>query len=323
VRGQVLVSRTHEPNDTTITAELPDLTFDHDRHSIAFDGERFGGHAVYASLDRNGRLWNGWVRFEERHPSFRADNGFITRTDFRSVSAWNGLAFQPDGEFLVAWEPSVHLARVWDYAGRFQDEWIQAGIDAEFTQQTNLEIEGLVSRERFREKIFPGIRRATFSAATRPSETIGVDAELEVGRAIYRTFNPSGEPFLGRIVSASVDASLKLLMRLSLTAGFEYERMKEPAGGGLVYDGWILRNRLNLQVSRELSVRVVTEYDDIDESFALEPLLTYRLNAFSVIYVGMADEYGRFPEEPEEPGGRSWDLGGRQIFGKIQYLLQI
>jgi hypothetical protein len=126
-------------------------------------------------------------------------------------------------------------------------------------------------------------------------------------------------------VNASLDANLKLLTRLSLTAGLEYERMKEPDGQTLVYDGWILRNRLNLQISREMSVRVVTEYDSFDDRFAFEPLLTYRLNAFSVIYLGMSDEYMRFPEEPEagEDVARSWDLGGRQIFGKIQYLLRI
>jgi hypothetical protein len=325
VRGQVLGSQTREPNKPGITADLPELTFDRGRHTIAFDGEHFGGHALYGALDRNGRLWNGTLEFEERHPSFRADNGFITRCDYRTLTAWNGLQFQPDGSVVVTWEPSVDVARVWDYAGRFQDEWILAGIDAELTQQTNLEIEGLVSRERFREKIIPGIRRATFHASTRPSETIGIGAELEIGRSIYRTFDPELEPFLGRIVNASLDASLKLLTRLSLTAGLEYARMKEPDGRTLVYDGWILRNRLNLQINREVSVRVVTEYDGFDDRFAFEPLFTCRLNAFSVIYLGMSDEYLRFPEEPEveRDASRSWDLGGRQIFGKIQYLFRI
>jgi hypothetical protein len=330
-RAQILASHTHEPNDSSITAGPPgttnlmELTFDRGRHTLGFDGERFDGHAILAALDRSGRYWNGEIDFEERHPSFRADNGFITRNDYRMLSTWNGLMFQPDGKVVVSWEPSLMLARMWDYSGRFQDEWIMAGIEGQFKQQTNLEIEGLVSRERFREKIIPGIRRATFSASTRPSETIGVGVELEVGRSIYRTFDPEVEPFLGRIVNVEMEANLKLLTRLALSTVLSYARMKEPDGETLVYDGWILRNRLDYQVNREASVRIVTEYDNFDERFAFEPLLTYRLNAFSVFYLGMSDEYLRFGEEPEVGHGPrpQWDLGGRQIFAKLQYLFRV
>jgi hypothetical protein len=323
IRAQALASHTREPNDTRLTADVPDQSFDRGRHTLAFDGERFDGHAVYAGLERNGRTWNGSLEFDERHPSFRADNGFITRTDYRMLSTWQGLTFQPNGATVVSWEPSLMLARIWDYAGRFQDEWISAAFEAQLKRQTNVEIEGLLSRERFRETIFPGIRRVTFSASTRPSETLGLAAEFEIGRSIRRTFVAAEEPFLGRIVNLSLEATLKLLTRLTLENDLSYARMKEPDVDTLVYDGWILRNRLDLQVSREASVRVVTEYDSFDDRFAFEPLLTYRLNAFSVLYLGMADEYLRhaFSADVMEP--REWDLEGRQIFGKIQYLLRI
>jgi len=324
-RAQVLASRTHEPTAADITADLPALTFDRGRHTVAFDGERLSGHALLAALDRNGRLWNGWIEYDERHPSFRADNGFITRNDYRSLMSWNGLEFQPNGAFIVSWEPSLMLARMWDYAGCFQDEWMVAGLAAQLKRQTEVEIEGLLSRERFQEQIIPGIRRLTVSTSTRPSDMLGLGAVLEFGRSIYRTFDPDVEPFLGRIVNAEVEGNLKLFKRLTLATGLSYARMKEPRGDALVYDGWILRHRLNLQVNREASVRVVLEYDSFDDRLAVEPLLTYRLNAFSVLYVGMADEYRRYAEATGAAGddARRWDVGGRQIFGKIQYLLRI
>lgn len=325
LRALLMASHTREPKDTTLTAgEAGDLTFDYGRHTLAFDGEHFDGHAVYAALDRNGRTWNSWIEFDERHPSFRADNGFITRNDYRYLGAWNGLTFQPNGAHVVSWQPSLMLARIWDYEGRFQDEWVMAGLEAQLKRQTTLEIEGLLSRERFRGRIFPGIRRATLSASTRPSEALGLAAELEFGRSIYRDFDPAVEPFLGRIVNLDLEANLKLLTWLTLENHLAYARMKEPDGDTVVYDGWILRNRLDLQVSREASVRLVTEYNDLDQRFAFEPLLTYRLNAFSLLYLGMADAHGRFPTDPDLPEGpREWDLGARQIFGKIQYLARI
>lgn len=327
-RGQALVSSTREPIAPEITADLPPLTFDHDRHTIAFDGEGFGGHALLAALDRNGRLWNGSVEYEERDPSFRADNGFVTRTDYRMLSTWNGLEFRPNGALIVSWEPSIMLARIWDMTGRFQDEWLEIAAEAQLKHQTTFEIEGLLSRERFRETLFPGIRRATLSAATRPNEAIGLEAEVELGRTIYRTFSSDSsgtQPFLGRMLEASVDGTLKLTSRLTLGAHLAYERMRAPHTGELVYDGWILRDRLDLQATRQISVRLVTEYDSFDDRLAFEPLLTCRLNAFSVIYLGMSDEYLRCPEESATgpPAHRGWDLGGRQIFGKIQYLFRL
>jgi len=320
LRALLMASRTREPNDTTIIPEeFRDLTFDYGRHTLALDGEGFHGHAVYASLERNGRTWNGSLDFDERHPSFRADNGFITRTDYRQLSTWNGLTFQPNGALVVSWQPSLMLARIWDYSGRFQDEWVMGGVEAQFKQQTRLEIEGLLSRERYRERIFPGIRRATFSASTRPSERLGLSAEMTLGRSIRRT----EAPYLGRIVSLGLEANLKLLTRLTLENGFSYARMKEPDTDRLAYHGWILRNRLLFQVNREASVRVVTEYDSFGDRFAFEPLLTYRLNAFSVLYVGMADEFLDSGPSLNVPEPRAWRLMGRQIFGKIQYLARI
>ncbi len=328
---QAVINRVHEPDDSTITFGLPPLTFDDGKHTLAFDGEQLTGHAIYASIEREGRVWNGDLEYDERHPSFRADNGFISRTDYRSINAWNGLTFQPNGKTVVSWQPSLVLGRMWDYSGRFQDEWAMLAMESEFKRQTRLEVEGLLSRERFREKIIPGIRRMTIGASTRPSELIGIEADLEFGRSIYRTFNPEIEPFLGRMIELEVTANLKLLSRLTLTTSYSYERMKDRAGERVMYDGWILRNRANLQINREASLRLVTEYDSFDERFAFEPLLTYRLNAFSVFYLGMSDQYLRMREyqrasgdEPPAPDGdKRWDIDGRQIFAKIQYLLRV
>jgi len=325
LRAQALASRFDEPPDMAGMPDLPALTFDHDRHTLAFDGERLAGHAVKAILERSGRVWNSSIEFDERHPSFRADNGYISRNDYRLLDLWNGFTFQPNGSVIVSWQPSMMVARMWDYAGRFQDEWAMLELEGEFKQQTSIGVEGLISRERFREKLFPGIRRMTLEASTRPSETIGLEAGVEFGRSIYRTFAPDVEPYLGRFFEFGLDASLKFHSQVTLTTGLSYERMKEPEGERLAYEGWILRNRLNLQVTREASLRIVTEYDDFAEVFAFEPLLTYRLNAFSVFYLGMSDQYLRLREMAgrERTGDRDWRIDRRQIFAKIQYLLRV
>lgn len=328
LRGQVMASRTAEPDDSTLAPWLDGLEFDEGRRTLSLDGETYSGHAVFASASRSGRVWNASLEYDRRHPAFRAENGFITRNDYHSLNFWNGFEFNPNGATILTWMPSLSAGRLWDYGGRFQDEWLVGELSCGLKGQTEVEIEGLLSRERFREKLIPGIRRVTIHAATRPVEWIGVGAEVEFGRSIYRTFDPSAEPFLGRMLNASAETSLKLLQRLSLASTLEYARMKTRDGESLVYDGWILRNRLDLQINREGAVRLVAEYDKFDRRFRLEPLLTYRLNAFSVFYLGVADRYARTERFLSHGTGggdpkKGWDLDSRQIFGKIQYLFRV
>ena len=57
IEYQALASYTREPNDTTLTAGINDLTFAGGKHTAAFDGEAFWGHAVYASFERDARTW--------------------------------------------------------------------------------------------------------------------------------------------------------------------------------------------------------------------------------------------------------------------------
>jgi hypothetical protein len=346
IKFQQLLSHTVEPRDPALTAVLADelgadpdtVTFDRGRHTLALDGETFNGHALFTGIERNGRTWNGNLNAQVYHPGFRAANGFVTRTDFRELDSWNGVTLRPDGAWLVEYQPNLAVGRIWDYAGRYQDEWFMPMLSTRWRRMTDISFEQLWSRERFREIMFPGIRRTSVDLTTRFGEALGLEAEVEAGRTIWRTFNPAVTPLLARMVSASGGASIKLGSCVVLGPEVSYLRLKHPDGKSLLYDGYILRNRLDLQLSREASFRLVAEYDKSERSLGLEPLLTYRLNAFSVLYVGMFDRRYRYElgdEITKIDSGRSsfearatrpkqeWRLGSRQLFAKVQYLWRV
>jgi hypothetical protein len=51
--------------------------------------------------------------------------------------------------------------------------------------------------------------------------------------------------------------------------------------------------------------------------------MTYRVNSFSVLYLGSSVDYGQvapFPEDPTNPP--QWRNTSRQFFMKLQYLFQ-
>lgn len=346
VKLQQLFSRTVEPRSPGLNSQLADelgaapdtVTFDRGRHSLALDGETIDGFALFTGIDRSGRRWNGELDAQVYHPGFRAANGFVTRTDVRELESWNGFTLRPDGAWLVEYQPALAVGRIWDYSGRYQDEWLMPMLSTRWRHMTDISFEQLWSRERFREIMFPGIRRTSVSATTRFGEAIGLAAEVEAGRTIWRTFNPSVTPLLARMVDASGTASIKLGSRVVLGPEISYLRLEHPDGKSLIYDGYILRNRLDLQLSRAASLRLVTEYDKSERSLGVEPLLTYRLNAFSVIYLGMFDRHYRYEtgdEVAKFDSGRSsfealaagpkqeWRLGSRQLFAKVQYLWRV
>jgi hypothetical protein len=346
IKFQQLLSHTVEPRDPALNAALADelgadpdtVTFDRGRHTLALDGEVFDGHALFTGIERNGRDWNGNLNAQVYHPGFRAADGFVTRTDFRELDSWNGFTLRPDGAWLVEYEPSVAVGRVWDYAGRYQDEWLMPSLSTRWRHMTDISFEQLWSRERFREIMFPGIRRTSVDLTTRFGEALGLEADLNAGRTIWRTFDPAVAPLLARMVRASGAASIKLGGRVVLGPEVSYLRLKHPDGRSLLYDGYILRNRLDLQLSRAASFRLVTEYDKSERSLGVEPLLTYRLNAFSVVYLGVFDRHYRYELNGEktrvdprqsvlearaaEPR-QEWQLGSRQLFAKVQYLWRV
>lgn len=353
--GQVLASRTAEPDDSTLAPASSSQrqaflaeTFGRGgrRYTARFDGETYDGSALSAALTHSSRHWNSELSFASYSPSFRADNGFINRNDSETLNLWSGANLRPNGRTLVSWQPSLSAGRIWDHSGRFQDEWLTPELSMVFRYQTAVRTELMWSRERFREVLFPGIRRLTIAAETKPHEALTCALQADFMRTIYRTFDPATRPFLGRGTRVGLDLTLRTGSRLQFAPSLDYERLKNPEGDRLIYDGWILRNRVDLMFSPATALRLVSEYNSFDESLSVEPLLTYRLNALSVVYVGMTERYERLaPPAPAAGSGRRtvaaaafdameetregtrtdpvWRLGATQVFAKVQYLFRI
>jgi hypothetical protein len=79
--------------------------------------------------------------------------------------------------------------------------------------------------------------------------------------------------------------------------------------------------RFSLQLSREFSVRLVSQYNNSRDKWDFDPLLIYRINPFTVFYVGSTYDY--LKADYEDFGRNGWTMTERQYFMKLQYLFQI
>ncbi len=311
---QVLASKTHEPNDTTITENLNNFTFDKEKHTAGFDGEDFWGSAYLANLEREARIWNADLTYSEKSPTFRADNGFIGRNNTRHLSYWNGWFFRPNTKLLDRITPSFSVGRIWNSEWTQKDEWFRPELDIDFKTQTNVEFAYVWSKERFRDIVFDGIKRFEFEFRTKFSEFIQFDFEYENGRNIARNLET---PVLGSGYEFEAGAFIKPFNRLVIEPELTYAKLDHPDDGSTIFEGYIFRSRINYQFTREFFLRLIVQYDKFDKQLSIEPLLTYRLNPFSLFYVGSTHGYRDFDEIS------GFNRTSRQFFLKFQYLFQL
>jgi hypothetical protein len=143
--------------------------------------------------------------------------------------------------------------------------------------------------------------------------------ESEFGHSIYRYV-----PVLANSFDLVAYVDFKPIQRLVISPVAEYAKMESRQDGSTFYEGNIWRTRFDYQFTRRLFVRLIMEYDNFDDYFTLEPLLTYRINPFTVFYLGSNSGYEYFDRNVYAGLNDSqWKLSERQFFAKFQYLFRI
>ncbi|GJM44431.1 MAG: hypothetical protein DHS20C21_12730 [Gemmatimonadota bacterium] len=310
---QGLASRTEEA-----TIENEDLTGTFgDGHTEALDGETYWGHGIYASLERSARTYSADFDYWDYSPEFRTDNGFTTRNDFRQASFWNGVDFSPNTEWVSEWGTNASIGRVWSSAGTFKDEWVRPEIWLNTKGQTNVGTQYLFSRERFGPEVFPGIRVWSFWFNSRFSEVFSFGFSGNVGQGIYRDLE---EPELGDQKNWSAEVRIKPSQRVELNVSLDRNRMDSRERDENLFSGYILRTRTDVNFTRQLFLRLVVQHNNFGNRVDIEPLLTYRVNPFTMFFLGATSRQQRFlAEDYDAIQQNDWQTSDRQLFAKLQY----
>jgi hypothetical protein len=312
IQYQVLLSHIMEPKDSALTADLGTTTFDGGRYTAAFDGETYWGQAYFAGLFRDAKFWNFNVQYYDKNPTFRADNGFVVGNDYRSIEWWNSINFYPGRDWLNLVSFNTDLSSIYNYHGTRKDSWIMPMAVVQTLGQTRLELGYLWDSERFKDIVFDNMRRATIELSSNFSDPVNIEFNGGFGRFIARNLDV---PVLGRGYNFTFSATLKPWPRLIIRPAYTYSTLDYPDGGPNIFKGYILRTRFNYQFTRELMTRVVVQYDDFERDFRLEPLLSYKLNAFTIFYIGSSHGYEKYD------GIDGMTSISRQYFMKFQYLI--
>ncbi|MDI6809829.1 MAG: DUF5916 domain-containing protein, partial [Candidatus Eisenbacteria bacterium] len=190
---EALFSHTEEPRDTMLTADISSIYFDKNRHTAAFDGERYRGNSCFAGMRRSSKHVGASIAYVELSPSFRADNGYITRNNLREVESGIQVRSYPKSRFLDNIGSGVEIGRVWNYDGIRKDEWLVHYFFATFKHQTSVFFDYVFTKEKFRGVQFPAFNRMELNLNSNFSEPLGIGCNLELGQSVARFVNPPVE----------------------------------------------------------------------------------------------------------------------------------
>jgi hypothetical protein len=320
VRFQAMATHTEEVDNLAL---VPDSafnasTFDEGRYTRGLDGEAFWGHALRFQAGRSTADYEIDIDYQELSPTFRADNGFQPSNNYRQIMA--------DLERIVRFEEhpvlesiygEVSLVRKWNFDGDQKDEWINANVQLQLrAAQTNFHGQYLASNELFHDIYFGGIWQAHVCGQTQPWGQLRFGGNYNYGHRIARH-----ELVMGAETSWGAWADVKPIDRLLISGSYSHIHSDGLDSGERLFSQSVFRSTVNLQFSRRLSLRLITQYNDRWDTWDVDPLITYRVNSLSVFYIGSTHDYRDLTLA--EDGIDGWTLTERQFFLKFQYLFQL
>jgi hypothetical protein len=309
VQAEVILSDTREVNDPGLFAD--GRRFGRTGHDAAFNGERYSGIATALALRHLGRDYGVNLQYRDRNATFQAQDGFVPGNDIRIVSLAQWYTFYPNNALIDKWTPEVDAGLHWNHDGTKKEQWVVPNFWIQFKGQIGFGANYLlVNDELFRGVQFRDVRRIEFNVNSRVSSTLSLNMSYGVGRFINR----GDVPGLGTGHTFFVSAIVMPTSQLKIEIDYSRAGLRDVATGGLFFDGYIARTVCMYQFTPEFLVRMIGQYDQFSKKADLYPLLSYRLNPYTIFYIGSTYslvDYGM-------PYGTRQT--GRQYFLKIQYL---
>ena len=335
--GILAATRTHEPANEELSQMIGDQTFEAggETRTAAFDGESYAGYLLRGKIQRDSRHWSAAAAFQDFSPGFRADNGFIMTNGYRMGEMVNRYAFRfDDHPVFTSIEPRFTVWRKYDYNGKVKDTGILPSVSFRFQKQTTLMLGGfLFNRENLRGKQFGDARQIWVNIQNNTLNALSGGLYVNIGNQINRV-GMEGDARNPFEIVPSLRYTFFVTARPSsnITDDLLYQEyhLWKRVGADEIMGQKILRNSVSYQFNKNMFIRLIGEYTVVEyyspyfgrrvqqKTFTVDPLVSYKANAFSVFYIG-----GRIGAKNNMYIGRP-DLryNNQNLYVKFQYLFK-
>jgi hypothetical protein len=288
LRFQYLASQTDYPSDVAERFDQP--------------GAAFTGHAYAFNANRNTQNWFFRAGARGYSPQFRADTGFVTQTDLRTMNANAARVFTGGaGQWFSRIEAGVGMDRSSDFTG----DRVQWGIDVPLVYAGPGQSEVFYSlspnREYFEGREFDNFRH-NFGAGIRPTGDFAIGITGTIGGAI-----DFGGARKADQVRLTPQVALNLFDRLALELNHTYQTL--DVDQGRLFTANLTQGRAVYHLNRRTFVRAILQYTDVELNPATNPgavslesrrlfsqyLFSYKINPQTVLLVGYSDNQQGLP----------------------------
>ena len=280
-------------------------------------GVRSRGSAFDFDFERSGRHLGYSLQHTNRAPGFLTDLGFVRRTDMAETEAEVSYRFWPEST-VISWGPNVSYLRNYDYGGLLQDESLETELEVQFARNISIQFDRQRAMERFE-----GIEfyTTTHSISGEVNYSRRFAAEIEVAWGDGIEFDET--PVIGRALESSFELTLRPTSRLETNLAVDVSTLDDGGTGTTLVNQRIFRALTTYQFSDRVSLRNILEYDTAFPRLGTNLLLTYRINAGTVAFLGYDDRFERFDESDHFPRSRRFERTTRSLFVKLSYLFRL
>ncbi len=320
------------------------------------DGTRDAGPTYEVYVQRSSRKIEFNSLYQDTSPGFVTYTGFFRRPDIRHFSNFFQYRFYTQqGKSLIFHGPSLYTNNEWDHKGLRLTYYSNVNYRFNFKRQTNFGVYTNYGHERLRPDDFSSLTTNVdypyyergFFFYTGFFKQVILNAEANWGRAT--NYDPAvGPPVTAHSNKLWAGATIRPFRGLTVENKYILSRLSDWSTRANIFNDHIIRSKWNYQFTREMSVRIIGQYNatlrnpalsalDPVKAFNADFLFTYLLHPGTAIYVGYNSDLQNYDPAlcERDPSGRCIDPtasllrrqrqylnDGRQIFVKIAYLFR-
>jgi len=312
------------------------------------DGTRHWGNAYFNWIEYSSRKIEFNTLYSDIGVNFVTHSGFFQRPDFRRFSNFFRYSFRPEGKHLIWHGPSVFQFNGWDHSGLLLEKRLNANWLFELKRQIVFgPFVNLAGASTLRPGDFSALatnqtydnRYRGFFFNLAPFKQVSTNAEFGWGTEV--NYVPRvGPPTDVKASYVNLRLTLRPMNALTIDNTYLMNRDRDPVSALNEFNSHIIRSKWNYQITKELSVRFIGQYNTVianpffttlqnTKNFDADFLITWLLHPGTAVYVGYnsnlqnLDRSLGFDRDGNLLRTRNGFINdGKQIFVKISWLFR-
>lgn len=313
------------------------------------DGSYQAGPAFKAETTYSNSNFNLDTVYNDISPGFTTGVGFVNRVDIRDFKNAVDYRFHPGSGPVVAWGPTLFTYHSWAHDGTRLDTSYTPVLVANLKRQSYVYLYPYTAfHERLRPQDFPALTQnqdynehaSAIGLGSSYFPQLTVQGYYQSGHTI--NFVPLDQvPVLGRNDQGNLLVSVRPITALKIDNTYIFDRIRDSNSGSAVFNNHILRSKWNWQFNRQLSLRLIFQYNTLltnpnltflqtTKQFNADFLITYLVHPGTAVYVGYnSDLQNLDPTLAIDPNAgtiartrNTYINDSRQFFVKVSYLFR-